>query len=450
MTRIFLSAGHGGFENGVRDPGTVAGGTNEAQEMIRIRDLVVGELRSRGLQVIAVPDDLSQTQTIDWINTHSRSGDIALELQMGGSSNPLIRGATAFYIAGNQSRKQDAESLLLSLLQQVPQLPNRGAKPDTETGLGSLIFCRWIAIPSLYLELGFLTNPTDRALIQTRRQDLAIGIANGLTDWLGNSSNNPISTVPPGTAVYGSIGININGRRYGENGILVNGNAYIPIDLVDKFGLNLSQISARVRRIRYNNIVYIRAVDFKNFGISVGWDNPNRSVVFRSNIRPYNSQIDQIMGNGLTTEVQLIMFIKTQHAQMLNTVPEIARFYREEAAIEGVNHDIAFSQMCLETNFLQFGGTVKPEQNNFGGLGSLGGASESASFPTIEIGVRAHIQHLKAYGSYEPLVQDCVDPRFEFVTRGIAPFVQQLSGRWSDDSTYGDQILALLRRLYEI
>lgn len=450
MTRIFLSAGHGGFENGVRDPGTVAGGTNEAQEIIRIRDLVVGELRSRGVQVIAVPDDLSQTQTIDWINTHSRSGDIALELQMGGSSNPLIRGATAFYIAGNQSRKKDAESLLLSLLQQVPQLPNRGAKPDTETGLGSLIFCRWIAIPSLYLELGFLTNPTDRALIQTRRQDLAIGITNGLTNWLGNSSNNPISTVPPGTPVYGSIGININGRRYGENGILVNGNAYIPIDLVDKFGLNLSQISARVRRIRYNNIVYIRAVDFKNFGISVGWDNPNRSVVFRSNIRPYNSQIDQIMGNGLTTEVQLIMFIKAQDSQMLNTVPEIAKFYREEAAIEGVNHDIAFSQMCLETNFLQFGGTVKPEQNNFGGLGSLGGASESASFPTIQIGVRAHIQHLKAYGSYEPLVQDCVDPRFEFVTRGIAPFVQQLSGRWSDDSTYGDQILALLRRLYEI
>ncbi|MGL6136595.1 MAG: hormogonium tapered terminus morphoprotein TftA [Planktothrix sp.] len=450
MTRIFLSAGHGGFENGVKDPGTVAGGTTEAQEMIRIRDLVVGELRSRGLQVIAVPDDLSQTQTIDWINTHSRPGDIALELQMGGSSNPLIRGATAFYIANNQSRKQDAESLLLSLLQQVPQLPNRGAKPDTETGLGSLIFCRWIAIPSLYLELGFLTNPTDRALIQNRRQDLAIGIANGLTNWLGNSSTDPIPNVPPGTAVYGSIGININGRRYGENGILVNGNAYIPIDLVDKFGLNLSQVSARVRRIRYNNIVYIRAVDFKSFGISVGWDNPNRSVVFRSNSRPYNSQIDQIMGNGLTTEVQLIMFIKTQDSPMLNTVPEIAKLYRKEAAIEGVNHDIGFCQMCLETNFLQFGGIVKPEQNNFGGLGSLGGASESASFPTIEIGVRAHIQHLKAYGSYEPLVQDIVDPRFEFVTRGIAPFVQQLSGRWSDDSTYGDQILALLRRLYEI
>ncbi len=450
MGRIFLSAGHGGFENGVRDPGTIAGGTTEAQEMIRIRDLVVSELRSRGFQVIAVPDDLSQTQTIDWINAHSQFGDIALEIQTGGSSNPSIRGVTAFYIAGNSQRKKDAESLLLSLLQQVPQLPNRGAKPDTETGLGSLIFTRWIAIPSLYMELGFLTNPTDRALIQSRRRDIAIGITNGLITWLNNGSITPIPTVPPGTPVYGSIGININGRRYGENGILVNGNAFIPIDLVDKLGLNLSQISNRVRRLRYNNIVYIRAIDLRNFGISVSWDNPNRSVVLRSNIRPYNSQMDQIMGNGLTTEVQLIMFIKTHDSNLINTVPQIAKLYREEASIEGVNHDIAFCQMCLETNFLQFGGILKPEQNNFGGLGSLGGASESAYFPTSEIGIRAHIQHLKAYASHEPLVQDIVDPRFEFVTRGIAPYLQQLSGRWSDDSTYGDQILALVRRLYEL
>ncbi len=450
MGRIFLSAGHGGFEHGVRDPGTIAGGTTEAQEMIRIRDLVVSELRSQGFQVVVVPDDLSQTQTIDWINGHAQWGDVALELQMGGSSNPSIRGVTAFYIAGNSQRKKDAESLLLSLLQQVPQLPNRGAKPDTETGLGSLIFTRWIAIPSIYLELGYLTNPTDRALLQTRRRDLAIGIANGLMIWLNHNTNTPIPTVPPGTPVYGSIGININGRRYGENGILVNGNAFIPTDLVDKLGLNLNQISPRVRRIRYNNIVYIRAVDLRSFGISVTWDNPNRSVVLRSNIRPYNSQMDRMMGNGLTTEVQLIMFIKTHDSNNLNTVPQIAKLYREEASIEGVNHDIAFCQMCLETNFLQFGGILKLEQNNFGALGSLGGASESASFPTPEIGIRAHIQHLKAYASHEPFVQDIVDPRFEFVTRGIAPTVEQLSGRWSDDPTYGDQILALVRRLYEL
>ncbi|MEH2168652.1 MAG: cell wall hydrolase, partial [Nostoc sp.] len=71
------------------------------------------------------------------------------------------------------------------------------------------------------------------------------------------------------------------------------------------------------------------------------------------------------------------------------------------------------------------------------------------SFPSARIGVRAHVQHLKAYASLEPLVQEVVDPRFRFVTRGIAPLIDQLSGRWSADLDYGTKISAMLKRLYE-
>jgi hypothetical protein len=105
--------------------------------------------------------------------------------------------------------------------------------------------------------------------------------------------------------------------------------------------------------------------------------------------------------------------------------------------------------MCVETGFLRFGGDIKPSQNNFAALGSIGGASESATFPSARIGVRAHIQHLKAYASLEPLVQELVDPRFRFVTRGVAPLISQLSGRWAADPQYGTKIEATLRRLYE-
>ena len=41
--QIFLSAGHGGLENGVKDVGAQVGGTTEAQEMIALRDLIVPE-----------------------------------------------------------------------------------------------------------------------------------------------------------------------------------------------------------------------------------------------------------------------------------------------------------------------------------------------------------------------------------------------------------------------
>ena len=105
--------------------------------------------------------------------------------------------------------------------------------------------------------------------------------------------------------------------------------------------------------------------------------------------------------------------------------------------------------MCLETSYLRFGGDIQPNQNNFGGLGSVGGSAQVASFPSARIGVRAHIQHLKAYANTEPLSQEVVDPRFNFVTRGIAPLVQMLGGRWIADPLYGAKIVAIVKRLYE-
>lgn len=104
--------------------------------------------------------------------------------------------------------------------------------------------------------------------------------------------------------------------------------------------------------------------------------------------------------------------------------------------------------MCVESGFLRFGNNLKPEQNNFAGLGTIGG-SAAASFESARLGVRAHIQHLKAYASLEPLVQEVVDPRFDFVTRGVAPLIDQLSGRWSASLQYGAKITAMLKRLYD-
>ena len=111
MGRIFISAAHGGTEAGKNDPGAIAGGTTEAKEMILLRDLVVIELRTRNLEVLAVPDDLSAAQTIAWINARANSKDVALEIQANAANSPSVRGASAFYIAKNDQRKQNAEML---------------------------------------------------------------------------------------------------------------------------------------------------------------------------------------------------------------------------------------------------------------------------------------------------------------------------------------------------
>ncbi|MDX2099485.1 MAG: glucosaminidase domain-containing protein, partial [Leptolyngbyaceae cyanobacterium bins.59] len=202
-------------------------------------------------------------------------------------------------------------------------------------------------------------------------------------------------------------------------------------------------------RVAFRGVVYVKAIELRDFNISVAWDNPSQTIALRSILRISPDLMNRIMGQGYSTEVQMMMFLKSNNEVALTQFPDIPKLYREEASIEGVNHDVAFCQMCVETAFLRFGGDVIPKQNNFAGLGTIDEGIQGAYFPNPRIGVRAQVQHLKAYASTEPMVQDLVDPRFRFVTRGIAPTVEQLSGRWAADREYGRKILAVLRRLYE-
>jgi hypothetical protein len=217
---------------------------------------------------------------------------------------------------------------------------------------------------------------------------------------------------------------------------------------VDRLRVDLTN-APNVRRVQYKGVVYVQAIALRDYNISVSWDNTTRTVTLRSILQFCSGQIDRIMGQGSTSEVQLMMFLKANNENALTKFPDLPKLYREEAAIEGVNYDVAFCQACVETDFLRFGSDLKPSQNNFGGLGGVGDEPDGATFPSARLGVRAHIQQLKAYASLEPLVQEQVSPRFRFVTRGIAPLVDQLSGRWSADLQYGTRILAVIRRLYE-
>ena len=87
---------------------------------------------------------------------------------------------------------------------------------------------------------------------------------------------------------------------------------------------------------------------------------------------------------------------------------------------------------------------------------TLGNAKgQAATFPDPRTGVRAQIQHLKAYASKEALVNGCVDPRFSLVTRGSAQYVEWLGASdnpngkgWAvPGKGYGSKIIALLGQI---
>lgn len=140
----------------------------------------------------------------------------------------------------------------------------------------------------------------------------------------------------------------------------------------------------------------------------------------------------------------------------------------EEAKIENVRADIVVAQAIKETGYFRFGGELTYKDNNFAGIGVTGTSGAKESFPTARIGIRAQVQHLKAYSSTDTLVQNCVDPRFNLVSRGSAPSVEELAGRWAypgyntskygslevaakSNATYGQEIYKLIEqaRAYE-
>ncbi len=167
-----------------------------------------------------------------------------------------------------------------------------------------------------------------------------------------------------------------------------------------------------------------------------------------------------IMGKAEATAQQMAAFCLSKNAEPRLpscTVEELARLFLAEGEAEGVRGDVAFAQSLLETGYFKFGGIVQPGQNNYGGLGALNGnsAGQAASFPDPRSGVRAQIQHLKAYATTEALVNECIDPRFSLVLRVSAEFVEWLgaadnpNGRgWAvPGNGYGGKIVTLLGQI---
>lgn len=136
-----------------------------------------------------------------------------------------------------------------------------------------------------------------------------------------------------------------------------------------------------------------------------------------------------------------------------STIERFAQIFYEEANAEGVKAEVAFTQSMKETGFLKYGGDVLPNQYNFAGIGATGGV-HGAKFKDVRTGIRAQIQHLKAYASTSPLKNACVDPRFNFVTRNTAPYVEWLGKQenpnghgWASAKNYGYDIVGMVKVL---
>lgn len=170
-----------------------------------------------------------------------------------------------------------------------------------------------------------------------------------------------------------------------------------------------------------------------------------------------------IMGKSSVTVDQMVEYFKSSGEKYpadalskggADSIETFCQMYYDEAVAEGVRPEVAFVQTMKETGWLQYGGDSSIEQFNFAGLGTTGGGVAGNSYPDVRTGIRAQIQHLKAYATADALEQACVDERYEYVTKGCAPYVEWLGQQenpegygWATADNYGYSIVDMIANL---
>lgn len=163
----------------------------------------------------------------------------------------------------------------------------------------------------------------------------------------------------------------------------------------------------------------------------------------------------EIMGAAVATAAQMGDYIRRVNASVAQSVIDMIPLYLSEGELEGVRGDIAFAQSCLETGNFGFAwSAVTLDQNNFAGMGVTENGMKGLSFDTPQLGIRCQIQHLKAYACTDGLVNENIDPRFRYVSRGSAPYVEWLGipenpqgVGWAAGAGYGEKILGILKKI---
>jgi hypothetical protein len=147
-------------------------------------------------------------------------------------------------------------------------------------------------------------------------------------------------------------------------------------------------------------------------------------------------------------------YLATRNPKLDPRYDAIATEYMRLGEALGVRWDYAFYQMIVETGALSYwrgnrAGDVKAAQNNFAGLGATGRGERGESFPDLQTGVRAHLEHLRLYANQpveNPVAQRTRNVRdwgvltawHQTFTRPIT--FADMAGKWAQSKTYASML----------
>lgn len=182
MPKIFCNSGH--YDDPatpwIDDPGAVFGSLTDGGLAMQVRD----EIRKLKPEWVYVPDNLNLRQSIDWVNERAASDDLAIDIHMNFNQNFLIRGTEAYYAYSSKTAEIFSRKVAESL-----EIPNRGAKHDSESSAKSLGWLRLTKCNAVIVECAYLSSAADRLLLESPKfpKLAANGIIAAVDEWMSLS-----------------------------------------------------------------------------------------------------------------------------------------------------------------------------------------------------------------------------------------------------------------------
>lgn len=400
--KICIDPGHGGSSSGAAGKRSLEKDIN-LQLSLKLRD----RLAKSGIQII-------MTRTTDvYLDLQPRCDianknkcDYFISIHCNSFSDPNVSGTETFYFKGSKGSMDLAESI-----QNAAAAYNKNNNRGIKTAEFYVI--KYTDMPAVLHEAAFISNDKEEQML-----------IDG--DWQDGYTK----TIAVAICNYLGIAPNVEDILY---------RVY-----QDNIQIGVYKVKSNALKIAEETLAEITSGNLKVIA-------SNGEVIFNKTKQP---EVPEHPGNTKHTITDLRRASPEQMESFVHRInpsaPYLAKLYTNIGLAEGIRGDIAYAQAIKETNYFRFTGSVKPGQNNFAGLGSTGSGVQGASFASLEEGVRAHIQHLKAYANTEPLSTSLVDSRFNLVRRGSAPNFEDLNGRWAvPGEGYGESIINIWRQILD-
>ena len=194
--KFLLDYGHGG-----NDPGAIGiDGVKEKDIVLEIGKRVKYHLERHQIIIIESRDSDKTVSLKERSNKANKNNvDLCISIHCNAFSQSTAQGFEIYHYESSTRGKQLAQCILDNIKKAKLYTKNRGLKTN------NLHMTREVIAPSVLIELGFITNASDKKLIVENKENFAIAIVKGILEYWGiqyKNSDPQIPTVSNNEKIY--------------------------------------------------------------------------------------------------------------------------------------------------------------------------------------------------------------------------------------------------------